>query len=57
MVRAFQGMLERFGITEKILAVTTDNATANDMQMTKLGIKCQGVDQCIRIVEAQFVED
>jgi len=29
-------MLEQFGLTEKIHAVNTDNATLNDMQTTKL---------------------
>jgi hypothetical protein len=29
-------MLERFGLTEKILAVNADNATSNDTQTTKL---------------------
>jgi hypothetical protein len=36
MAKAFQAMLERFGLTEKILAVNADNATANDKQTTKL---------------------
>jgi hypothetical protein len=36
MAMAFQGMLERFGLTEKIHAVNADNATANDTQTTKL---------------------
>jgi hypothetical protein len=37
MALAFQDMLERFGLTEKIHAVNADNATANDKQTTKLG--------------------
>ena len=36
MANAFQNMLEQFGLTEKIHAVNTDNATSNDMQTTKL---------------------
>ena len=36
MALAFQRMLERFGLTEKIHAVNADNATADDKQMTKL---------------------
>jgi hypothetical protein len=36
MANAFQDMLERFGLTEKILAVNADNATSNDTQTTKL---------------------
>ena len=36
MVKAFQAMLKCFGLTEKILAVNADNATANDKQTTKL---------------------
>lgn len=36
MATAFQGMLEQFGLTEKIHAVNADNATANDKQTTKL---------------------
>ena len=36
MVKAFQAMLKRFGLTKKILAVNADNMTANDKQTTKL---------------------
>jgi len=36
MATAFQGMLEQFGLTEKIHAVNADNVTANDKQTTKL---------------------
>jgi hypothetical protein len=36
MAKAFQNMLERFGLTEKILSFNADNATANDKQTTKL---------------------
>jgi len=36
MAKAFQNMLESFGLTEKILAVNADNASANDKQTTKL---------------------
>ena len=36
MAKAFQAMLEHFGLTEKILAVNADNTTANNKQTTKL---------------------
>lgn len=36
MAKAFQVMLECFCLTEKILAINTDNATPNDKQTTKL---------------------
>lgn len=36
MANAFQAMLERFGLTEKILTFNADNATSNDKQTTKL---------------------
>ena len=36
MAKAFQIMLEQYGLTQKIFAVNADNTTANDMQMTKL---------------------
>jgi hypothetical protein len=36
MANAFQQMLERFGLTEKILAFNADNATSNDKQTKKL---------------------
>jgi hypothetical protein len=36
MAVAFQRMLERFGLTKKIHAVNTDNASANDKQTAKL---------------------
>ena len=36
MAMAFQQMLERFGLTEKMHALNADNATANDTQTTKL---------------------
>jgi hypothetical protein len=36
MAKAFQAMLEHFGLEEKILVVNTDNATANNKQTTKL---------------------
>ncbi|KAG1806028.1 hypothetical protein EV424DRAFT_1298127, partial [Suillus variegatus] len=32
MARAFQAMLEQFGLTQKILALNADNASANDTQ-------------------------
>jgi hypothetical protein len=36
MALAFQDMLERLCLTEKILAFNADNATSNDKQTTKL---------------------
>ena len=36
MAMAFQEMLERFGLTEKIHALNADNATSNEKQTTKL---------------------
>ena len=36
MAKAFQRMLEQFGLTQKILAFNADNATANDKQTVKL---------------------
>ena len=36
MAVAFQEMLKRFGLTEKIHALNADNATSNDKQTTKL---------------------
>jgi len=36
MANAFQAMLARFGLTEKILAFNADNATSNDKQTMKL---------------------
>ena len=36
MPKAFQAMLECFSLTEKILTVNADNATANNKQTTKL---------------------
>jgi hypothetical protein len=36
MAMAFQEMLERFGLTEKIHVLNADNATSNDKQTTKL---------------------
>ncbi|KAG1895342.1 uncharacterized protein F5891DRAFT_907859, partial [Suillus fuscotomentosus] len=36
LARAFQKMLEDFGLTQKILAFNGDNATSNDMQTMKL---------------------
>jgi len=38
MAMAFQKMLERFGLMDKIHAVNTDNALPNDKQMTKLTV-------------------
>ncbi|KAG1866361.1 hypothetical protein C8R48DRAFT_600350, partial [Suillus tomentosus] len=36
LARAFQKMLEDFGLTQKILAFNGDNATSNDTQTTTL---------------------
>ena len=36
MVKAFQCMLEQYGLTQKIHAVNADNMTANDRQTAKL---------------------
>jgi hypothetical protein len=36
MANAFQAMLERFGLTEKIHGLNADNASANDTQTVKL---------------------
>ncbi|EGN98178.1 hypothetical protein SERLA73DRAFT_138494 [Serpula lacrymans var. lacrymans S7.3] len=36
MAKAFQEMLERFGLEQKVLVVTMDNATSNDTQTAKL---------------------
>ena len=36
MAKAFQKMLQEFGLTRKILFFNADNASANDMQMMKL---------------------
>ena len=36
MAKAFQNMLEQYGLTQKILTVNADNVTTNDTQMTKL---------------------
>ena len=38
MAMAFQKMLERFGLMDKIHAVNADNASPNDKQMTKLAV-------------------
>ncbi|HEX4019504.1 MAG TPA: hypothetical protein VHX63_00025 [Acidobacteriaceae bacterium] len=36
LANAFQGMLERFGLEEKILSVTADNASSNNVQVAAL---------------------
>ena len=36
MAKAFQNMLEQFGLTERILGINADNASANNKQTTKL---------------------
>ncbi|KAJ7189126.1 hypothetical protein C8R46DRAFT_831542, partial [Mycena filopes] len=35
---AFQGMLDRYELSNKVLAVVGDNATSNDTQMAALGL-------------------
>jgi hypothetical protein len=37
MARAFQCVIERYNIADKILGVIADNASANDMMTRKLG--------------------
>src|SRR5882757_2133204 len=49
MAMAFQGMLERLGLTEKIHAVNADNATANDKQMTKLDALPNSFEEANRV--------
>jgi hypothetical protein len=49
MANAFQDMLERFGLTEKILAVNADNATSNDTQTTKLDALDNSFDETNRV--------
>jgi len=36
MAHTFQDMLERFGLTQKILVLNANNATVNNKQMMKL---------------------
>jgi hypothetical protein len=49
MAKAFQAMLERFGLTEKILAVNADNATSNDKQTTKLDALNNSFEEANRV--------
>jgi hypothetical protein len=49
MAKAFQDMLERFGLTQKILAFNADNATANDKQTTKLSALDNSFDEANRV--------
>jgi hypothetical protein len=49
MAKAFQAMLERFGLTEKILAFNADNATANDKQTTKLDALNNSFEEANRV--------
>ena len=36
MAKAFQNMLEQFGLTDRVLGINADNASANDKKTTKL---------------------
>jgi len=49
MAKAFQAMLECFGLTEKILAVNADNATSNDKQTTKLDALNNSFEEANRV--------
>jgi hypothetical protein len=49
MALAFQDMLERFDLTEKILTFNADNATANDKQTTKLAALDNSFDEANRV--------
>jgi len=49
MALAFQNMLERFGLTEKILVVNTDNTTLNDKQTTKLDALDNSFEEANRV--------
>ena len=50
MANAFQAMLEHFGLTEKIIAVNADNATANDKQTTKLATLDNSFEETNRVL-------
>ena len=39
LAREFQDMLKRFGLTDKVLAVNADNASANNAQMSALSLE------------------
>jgi hypothetical protein len=39
LAREFQDMLKRFGLSDKVLAVNADNASANDTQMSALSFE------------------
>ena len=49
MANAFQAMLKRFGLTEKIIAVNADNTTANDKQTTKLATLDNSFEETNRV--------
>ena len=49
MAIAFQRMLGRFGLTEKIHAVNADNAMANDKQTTKLDALPNSFEEANRV--------
>jgi hypothetical protein len=38
MAKAFQAMLERYEVSEKVLGINADNASANDTQMSELDV-------------------
>ena len=38
MAKAFQAMLERYDVSEKVLGINADNALANDTQMSELDV-------------------
>jgi hypothetical protein len=38
MAKAFQAMLERYDVSEKVLGINADNASANDTQMSELDV-------------------
>jgi hypothetical protein len=49
LAKAFQAMLERFDLTEKILAFNADNATANDKQTSKLDALDNSFEEANRV--------
>jgi hypothetical protein len=49
MAKAFQAMLECFGLKEKILTVNADNAMANNNQTTKLNTLNNSFEEANRV--------
>jgi len=45
LAKAFQNMLARFNLTDKVLSVTADNATSNDKQVTALAAMDNSFDE------------